>query len=213
MGRLIREILAMDLSDDPLLAEAQAILARWDMSTDIDSRAAALGVLTAVRTIHNRHHGSMGHATGPGVAAADELMLHYGRPDPSWGEVNRMIRGDVDLPLVEAGHAEAIYGAGQALDENVDPCRCRGSHHVREWDATGEMRSRRSISTGRPRWIACHRIMPTRRCCSPRKPGESWILICRVRGIPRSSPSTATAKENPGAQAPGFSLSGSAPIS
>lgn len=147
VGRLIREILAMDLSDDPLLVEAQAILARWDMSTDIDSGAAALGVLTAVRTIHNRHHEDPWDMP-PAQAlreAADELMLHYGRLDPSWGEVNRMIRGDVDLPLGGGPDTlRAIYGAGQALDENGQIRAVAGDTYIMfvEWDATGEMRSR-----------------------------------------------------------------------
>lgn len=147
VGRLIREILAMDLSDDPLLVEAQAILARWDMSTEIDSRAAALGVLTAVRTIHNRHHEDPWDM--PPVQAlreaADELLLHYGRLDPSWGEVNRMIRGDVDLPLGGGPDTlRAIYGAGQALDANGQIRAVAGDTYIMfvEWDATGEMRSR-----------------------------------------------------------------------
>lgn len=77
--------------------------------------------------------------------AADELMLHYGRLDPSWGEVNRMIRGDVDLPLGGGPDTlRAIYGAGQALDENGQIRAVAGDTYIMfvEWDATGEMRSR-----------------------------------------------------------------------
>ena len=147
VGRLIREILAMDFSDDADLASAQAVLAGWDMSTNTQSRAAALGVLTAVRTIHNRHHEDPWDMD-PAEAlreAADELMLHYGRLDPSWGEVNRMIRGDVNLPLGGGPDIlRAIYGASDQLDENGQLRAVAGDTSIMfvEWMPDGELRSR-----------------------------------------------------------------------
>ena len=147
VGRLIREILAMDFSDDADLASAQAVLAGWDMSTNTQSRAAALGVLTAVRTIHNRHHEDPWDMD-PAEAlreAADELMLHYGRLDPSWGEVNRMIRGEVNLPLGGGPDIlRAIYGASDQLDENGQLRAVAGDTSIMfvEWMPDGELRSR-----------------------------------------------------------------------
>ena len=32
-------------------------------------------------------------------AAVDHLQTHFGRIDPAWGDVNRLRRGDVDLPV------------------------------------------------------------------------------------------------------------------
>ena len=56
-----------------------------------------------------------------------------------------MIRGDVDLPLGGGPDTlRAIYGAGQALDENGQIRAVAGDTYIMfvEWDATGEMRSR-----------------------------------------------------------------------
>jgi len=147
VGRLVREILAMDFTGDDDLLSAQAVLASWDMSTEIDSRAAALGVLTAVRTIHNRHHEDPWDMAPADALreAADELMSHYGRLDPSWGEVNRMIRGDVNLPLGGGPDIlRAIYGGSANLDENGQLRAVAGDTYINfiEWMPDGELRSR-----------------------------------------------------------------------
>ncbi|MBR9826281.1 MAG: hypothetical protein GYB36_10835 [Alphaproteobacteria bacterium] len=147
VGRLVREILAMDFSSDPQLLEAQRLLGRWDMSTDVDSRAAALGVLTAVRCIGNRHHRDpwlMDPATALSEAAA-ELMTHYGRLDPQWGEVNRMVRGDVDMPLGGGPDVmRAVYGANDGLDADGRIRAVAGDTYIMsvEWLADGSMTSR-----------------------------------------------------------------------
>ncbi len=147
VGRLVREILAMDFSGDEEMLEAQRLLGLWDMSTDIESRAAALGVLTAVRCIGNRHHRDpwlMDPAEAL-RAAAQELMTHYGRLDPQWGEVNRMVRGDVDMPLGGGPDVlRAVYGANDGLDEDGRIRAVAGDTYIMavEWMADGQMRSR-----------------------------------------------------------------------
>ncbi len=147
VGRLMREILAADASGDPLLEEAQRIIGRWDMSTRVSSRAAALGVLTAVRCIHNRHHEDPWDMEPIEAlrAAAEELLTHHGRLDPQWGEVNRIVRGDVDLPLGGGPDVlRAIYGANAGLDEDGRIRAVAGDTYIMavEWMADGTMRSR-----------------------------------------------------------------------
>ena len=51
LAKLVTEILALDLSGDAELAEAQALLRGWDLRLDVDNRAAALAVLTAYPTL------------------------------------------------------------------------------------------------------------------------------------------------------------------
>lgn len=146
VGRLMRELLALDVSDDPLLAEAQGLIGDWDLSTDIANRHAAIGVLTAVRCIGNRHHEDP-WLTDPREAlsaAAAELMQHHGRLDPEWGEINRMVRGDVDMPLGGGPDVlRAVYGANDGLDPDGRIRGVAGDTYIMavEWSAEGEMRS------------------------------------------------------------------------
>jgi penicillin amidase/acyl-homoserine-lactone acylase len=98
---------AFNAKDDPDLAAAQALLKVWDRRTHRDSRAAPLAVLTVLKLLQT--------PARPPVAVLKETMAelrtHFGRIDPTWGEVNRIRRGKVDLP-VDGGPDifRAIYG-------------------------------------------------------------------------------------------------------
>jgi penicillin amidase/acyl-homoserine-lactone acylase len=98
---------AFNAKDDPDLAAAQALLKDWDRRTHRDSRAAPLAVLTVLKLLQT--------PARPPVAVLKETMAelrtHFGRIDPTWGEVNRIRRGKVDLP-VDGGPDifRAIYG-------------------------------------------------------------------------------------------------------
>lgn len=145
--RLVSQLLAMDLDEDRLLIEAQDVLRAWDFSTNIENRSAALGVLTAIKCIENRHD------TRPFTcepedalrASAEDLMAHHGRLDPEWGEVNRHVRGEVDLP-VDGGPdiLRAIYCGCQELNEDGQFVGVAGDTYIMavEWDADGHLESR-----------------------------------------------------------------------
>jgi acyl-homoserine-lactone acylase len=98
---------ALNAKDDAELAAAQALLKDWDRRTDRESRAAPLAVLTVLKLLQT--------PARPPVAVLKETMAelrtHFGRIDPTWGEVNRIRRGKVDLP-VDGGPDifRAIYG-------------------------------------------------------------------------------------------------------
>jgi acyl-homoserine-lactone acylase len=121
VGVVVAEVLAMDLSGEPELEEAQDVLAEWDLSTNVENNQAALGVLLAVRTVGNLHTNDP-WLMDPKIAleaAATELRENYGRLDPEWGEVNRVVRGDVDMAVGGGPDVmRAIYGAHQSLDED-----------------------------------------------------------------------------------------------
>lgn len=142
MAKLIDQILQADAGDDADLAEAQRILAGWDRVANQESRGAALGVLMAEPVVR------AGLAGRPAPAALDTLRdaigtlkTHHGRLDPAWGEVNRLRRGSVDLP-VDGGPdtLRAIYGALQ--DDGT--LTARGGDTLImfvEWDRAGRLRS------------------------------------------------------------------------
>jgi acyl-homoserine-lactone acylase len=112
LADLIKQALAFDAKGNADLAAAQAILRRWNMRTDVANRGAALAILMGEpigRALE------MGEPTPPLRPALDEaiayLKKHYGRLDPTWGQVNRLRRGTVDLPIPGGPDVfRAVYG-------------------------------------------------------------------------------------------------------
>lgn len=100
-------ILALDWNDDPELAAAAEHLAAWDLDTDIDDRHAALGVLSTVgATTEPLTHIDPGEPADTFRRAVRLLMDNHGRIDPPWGDVNRIVRGDVDMGI--AGSSDVL---------------------------------------------------------------------------------------------------------
>jgi acyl-homoserine-lactone acylase len=112
LAGLIKQALAFDAKDNADLAAAQVILKSWNMQTDIGNRGAALAILTGEpigRALE------MGEPPPPLRPALDEaiayLKRHYARLDPTWGQVNRLRRGSVNLPIPGGPDVyRAVYG-------------------------------------------------------------------------------------------------------
>ncbi len=142
MAKLIDQILQADAGDDADLAEAQRILAAWDRVANQESRGAALGVLMAEPVVRAGLAGREAPAALDTLRdAIGTLKTHHGRLDPAWGEVNRLRRGSVDLP-VDGGPdtLRAIYGALQ--DDGT--LTARGGDTLImfvEWDRAGRLKS------------------------------------------------------------------------
>jgi acyl-homoserine-lactone acylase len=112
VATIVREVLALDPGDDADLKAAHALLRGWNLRADRNSRAAALAIGTAWAVETDPKDGG----PRPTVLAAlrqtlGDLKTHFGRIDPIWGEVNRLVRGRVNLP-VDGGPdtLRAIYG-------------------------------------------------------------------------------------------------------
>lgn len=89
------------------------ILRRWDARAEADSRDAALPVLTMRPISAARELGRGEDPGGPAAFSAAVLFLqrHYGRLDVPLGEVQRLRRGRLDLPLAGGPDAlNAVYG-------------------------------------------------------------------------------------------------------
>ncbi len=114
IARLAQKIGAIDFANDPVLADAAQLIAAWDLSADAENRNAALPILTL------SYHDKFSPDDDSDAALTEALQVtvsflkeHHGRLDPEWGEVNRLVRGTVSLP-VDGGPdtLRAIYAAG-----------------------------------------------------------------------------------------------------
>ncbi len=117
---VIKAVLSKDWSESRQLEAAAKHLADWDYNMNANSRHAALAGLTVLPKIMAEDLGE--EPPEPAEAfrkAVDYLIDHYGRIDPEWGDLNRIVRGPVSLPLsgsqdtIRAVHPERIRDDGE----------------------------------------------------------------------------------------------------
>ncbi len=142
LAALIAEIVEKDPGGDEDLAAAQEILRGWDRHTDFENSGAALGVLMGEPVIRARLGGKEPPEAMTSLRnAIGALKENFGRLDPPWGEVNRMVRGEVDLPLQGGPDTlRAVYGRAQ----NDGRLSAEGGDTfimVIAWDRNGEINS------------------------------------------------------------------------
>jgi acyl-homoserine-lactone acylase len=118
VGPWMASFAALDLKDAPELAKAQKLLASWDWSSDGKGDADAL----AERIIRfgarlNWRGDPMPDPRSTLQEAVDEFKKRFGRIDPQLGDIQRLRRGNVDLPMFggsDALRATTMWDADQA---------------------------------------------------------------------------------------------------
>lgn len=146
MDQVVRAVLESDaLPDDPVVAEARELLAAWDMRAELDSEAAALATMTAGETLNYGHleRGFKADPVAAFVTSARKLHARFGRVGVPWREINRLRRGDVDLPLGGGPDTlRAVYGTLD--DDTLTRALSTGDSFIMfvEWDAAGRVSSR-----------------------------------------------------------------------
>jgi len=112
IAALITKLCAIDPAGDQELASAQTILRNWDRRTNVANRGAALAIMTwAPFVLAHFRHTETPEALPSLRAAIATLKTHFGRLDPTWGQLNRMRRGTLDLPIDGGPDTyRAVYG-------------------------------------------------------------------------------------------------------
>ena len=146
---VVRDLQAIPAgNDDAMLQNARRVLAGWDLKADQRNRSAALGVLAASRVLEARQRAREQGQPLPESAlpealraAATELMAGFGRLDPLWGEVSRLRRGKVDLPL-DGGPdmLRAVHSVADA-DGRLRAVAGDGFMMFVSWDRNGRLSS------------------------------------------------------------------------
>ncbi len=128
--------------EDADLQEAFELLKSWDYSTRIDSRSAALALLTTQPLLDFRHRRDNVDLTLQLREASAYLMKHFGRIDPTYGEVNRLRRGDQEW-AIDGGPdiLRATYGMPE--EETGKLLDVAGDSYIMfvEWDKDGKVSS------------------------------------------------------------------------
>ncbi len=135
------EIAAMEF-DDETLQKAQRLIKNWNGSTEIADRRTAIVVLTGMHAKGYEFIEDKMPLEDALQEASDDLITVFGRLDPPWGEVNRLRRGDVDLPLRGGPDTlRAIYGHYENFVENKGLTAVAGDTHimVADWDENGDL--------------------------------------------------------------------------
>jgi len=114
---VVKDLAERNFAGDPLLEEAGEILRRYDLCTNQKSRAAALAVITATPLLDASANGlPRPDAVATLRNTAGRLLSQYARLDPLWGEVNRLKRDQLNLPL--SGAPDALRDVELAPNAN-----------------------------------------------------------------------------------------------
>ena len=124
--------------------DAQALITNWDLSTDIENRGAALSACVLGGEWLSEQRGiDAPKALDELVRCTHLLMSTSGRIDPLWGDVNRHVRGDLNVPVAGGPDTlRAIYGMGMEKDGYLTNVACDGLYYQVSWDAQGDLKVR-----------------------------------------------------------------------
>jgi penicillin amidase/acyl-homoserine-lactone acylase len=110
VAKVLQDILDAPPSDDPVVQEAVELLRNWDLSTDPDNSAAALAILAMRGIVRDRMRGRKGSDPVKELKEKAHLLKNtYGRIDVPWKEVNRLVRGKVDMGM--GGGPDILHAA------------------------------------------------------------------------------------------------------
>ena len=145
----LQQAASADLSDiqsDSLqnYQAAQTLIATWDLSTDINNRGAALSACVLGGEWLSEQKGiTPPTALDELIRCTDLLISKSGRIDPLWGDVNRHVRGDLNLPVAGGPDTlRAIYSMRMDDDAFLTNVAGDGLYYQVSWDAQGELKVR-----------------------------------------------------------------------
>lgn len=149
-GIALTDLLAERFPENSDLEKGQQMLARWDRGTNADSKEAALGVLTVAPLVVANMRGEPMPAISDTFREAVARLTHlFGKLDPEWGDVNRLMRGDESWPLSGAPDVlRAVYSVedpASGLQEAI-----AGDSYIMfvDWAADGTLTSHSIHSFG-----------------------------------------------------------------
>ncbi|MBI2424644.1 MAG: acylase [Candidatus Hydrogenedentes bacterium] len=126
VAEVVQDILAAPAPEDPLLKEAVEVIRKWDFDTNPENTSAALAVMSMWDTAGPRMDGGGGKPVMEVLLEqAKKLQGAFGKLDPAWQDVNRLVRGTINLGLGGGPDIlHACYGEwnGKHLEGRAGDC-------------------------------------------------------------------------------------------
>jgi len=140
--QMVVELVSLNF-DEPLLKQAQDVLRDWDGDTHQNNRGAALAIITGTRALGYEYIEAERDPVDTLRETAHDLMERFGRLDPEWGAINRLQRGDIDMPLDGAPDVlRAIYADRDGIAKDGVMNAFAGDTHIMyaDWDEKGVLK-------------------------------------------------------------------------
>jgi acyl-homoserine-lactone acylase len=136
--------LSLDDSAKQIYRDAQTVIRDWDLSTDVNNRGAAMSTcVIAAEWLAEQKGQPIPDVGGVFYNCADKLVAAVGRVDPLWGDINRHVRGDINLPVGGGPDTlRAIYAKGLEEDGYQTNIAGDGLYYFVSWDAQGVQKVR-----------------------------------------------------------------------
>ncbi len=136
--------LSLDDSAEQIYRDAQTVIRDWDLSTDVNNRGAAMSTcVIAAEWLAEQKGQPIPDVGGVFYNCADKLVAAVGRVDPLWGDINRHVRGDINLPVGGGPDTlRAIYAKGLEEDGYQTNIAGDGLYYFVSWDAQGVQKVR-----------------------------------------------------------------------
>ena len=139
MAYAVERFVSETRSDDKYIMEVVGLLKNWDLKADADSRAAALAIMIFPLTFkfddYLHDHDVINERLQNAIT---NLRKYFGRVDVRLGDVQRLIRGDTDLPLAGGpGVLRAIYAPWNDGKMVASAGDCY--FQIVEWDPEGNV--------------------------------------------------------------------------
>ena len=136
--------LALDTDNDPIYSKAQELLSDLDLDTTIENRGAALATcVIGAEWLAEQKGQPVPDVEKTFFDCTDKLVKATGRIDPLWGDVNRHVRGTLNLPVGGGPDTlRAIYARGLEEDGFQTNIAGDGLYYLVSWDSEGQQKIR-----------------------------------------------------------------------
>lgn len=147
-AEVIKELLAAPRSDDPIVREAVEVIRKWDFSTHPESRGTAIVVLALEGPVRARMRGRRGPDPMKHIKEKAQLLKDaYGRIDVQWQQVNRLVRGKVNVGM--GGGPDILHAVmGRWKKDHLEGQGGDSYVLMVTWDRNGKVHSRSIHSFG-----------------------------------------------------------------
>ncbi len=142
MARFVRRLCEAAPPDDPLVRQALGILRTWDLSTDPENTGAAIAILSKVQGGRAKKEGAPRSDRMESVQQKAHLLQDtFGRIDVPWKQVNKLVRGKVELGL--GGGPDILHAVNGKWEKGRLVGKAGDAYILMvTWDKNGKVHSR-----------------------------------------------------------------------